>query len=175
MTLFEIQPMEPQRYRQQTRRITLLVVVIFAGLGLGLSTLGVQLFGTPGGDNFRLNLAGVLAGLVLSVALVRLVFWPRPWMVPAVYGWRLKRNLMRVTNRMHRIREAVARDEPHALKLLRFYHLGVMQMCRLDGNPGGIDPMVHEIDQHLEHMQRLGLEPEQTHLYAEWLAALEAK
>ncbi|QLF94510.1 DUF3087 domain-containing protein [Pseudomonas sp. ABC1] len=173
MTLFEIQPMEPQRYRQQTRRITLLVVVIFAALGLGLSTLAVQLFGTPEGDNFRLNVAGVLVGLLASILLIRFVFWPRPWMAPAVYGWRLKRSLMRVTNRMHLVRQAVAADDPSAMKLLRFYHLGVIQMCSLDGNPNGLDNMVHEIDRHLEHMLRLGLEPEQNRLEGEWLEALK--
>ena len=60
--MFTIQPMHPETYRQQTRRIAMGLIVLFAGLAMLLSTLAVQLFGEPGGDNFRWNLAGVLLG-----------------------------------------------------------------------------------------------------------------
>src|SRR3990167_4999345 len=125
---FEIKQLNPETYRQQTRRSTLILVLIFLSLAMLLATLAVQLFGTPGGDNFRWNLGGVIAGLVLTVALVRLQFWQQPWMAAAVYGWQLKRRLMSITNRMHHVSAGVAVHDPAAMKLLRFYHLGLTQM-----------------------------------------------
>nr|WP_271412264.1 DUF3087 domain-containing protein [Pseudomonas sp. Q1-7] len=172
--MFEIRPMSPELYRRQTRRITLVIAAIFIALALLLSTFCVQLFGTPGGDNFRWNLIGVLAGLALTVAVVRLQLWPRPWMAPAVYGWQLKRSLMRVGNVMHKVKAGVAAQDPAAMKLLRFYHLGLTQMHQLDGNLSDLSQMTREIDLHREAMEAQGLDIEQNRLDPAWLAAMKA-
>lgn len=167
--MFEITPISPEHYRQQTRRITLLVAVIFVILAMLLATLSVKLFGEPGGDNFRWNLLGVLLGVAATVAVVRLQFWSQPWMAPAVYGWRLKRSLMRVTNLMHHVKAGAAQGDESAMKLLRFYHLGVTQMHQLDGNSSELSQMVREIDTHREAMQAQGLEVQQNRLDPVWL------
>lgn len=171
--MFEIRPMNPEHYRQQTRRSALWVMLMFLALAMLLSGLAVLLLGTPGGDNFRLNLAGVLAGLLLTIALVRLQLWSQPWMACAVYGWQLKRSLMQVTNRMHTVRAGVAAGNPAAMCLLRFYHLGLTQMHQLDGNSSELSSLVAEIDQHREAMQAQGLDIDQPRLDPAWLEALE--
>lgn len=168
--MFEITPISPEHYRQQTRRSTALVALIFVALAMLLATLSVQLFGEPGAaDNFRWNLLGVALGFVLTVVLVRQQFWHREWMAAAVYGWRLKRSLMRITNVMHHVRAGVAQGDETAMKLLRFYHLGVTQMHQLDGNSSELSQMVHEIDAHRDVMLQRGLELEQTRLDPAWL------
>lgn len=171
--LFEIQPLNPEQYRQQTRRSTLTILLVFAPLAMLLSGLAVLLFGTPGGDNFRWNLGGVIAGVLLTLLLVRKLFWHQPWMAAAVYGWQLKRSLMSVTNLMHRVQTGVAAGDPAAMKLLRFYHLGVTQMYQLDGNLSGLSQMVHEIDAHKARMEALGMDTEQLRLDPAWLQAVK--
>ena len=171
--MFEIQPMNPEQYRQQTRTITLAILALFVLLALTSATLAVKLFGEPGGNNFRWNLAGVLTGLAATVAIVRLKFWSTPWMAPAVYGWRLKRSLMRVTNQMHQVQAGVAAGDPEAMKLLRFYHLGLTQMLQLDGNLAELSQMVREIDLHREAMEGQGLNVEQGRLDPDWLEAVK--
>jgi len=166
---FEIKQLSPEHYRQQTRRSTLIVVVTFAVLAMGLASLAVALLGEPGRDGVMLNMAGVAAGLLLTVALVRWVYWPKPWMACAVYGWQLKRSLMRITNVMHHITTGVAQGDPSAMKLLRFYHLGLTQMHELDGNTGSLSEIRGEIDRHRDVMQAKGLETEQVRLEAEWI------
>lgn len=171
--MFEIQPMSPERYRKETRTITLAILAIFVLLGLTSATVAVKLFGEPGGDNFRWNLLGVLTGLAATVAIVRLKLWSTPWMAPAVYGWRLKRSLMRVTNQMHQVKAGVEAGDPAAMKLLRFYHLGATQMFQLDGNLTELSQMVREIDQHREAMEAQGLDIEQSRLDPSWLEAVK--
>lgn len=173
--MFEIKPWNPETYRQQTRRSTLIIAVGFIVLAMALSGLAVWVFGTPGGDNFRYNLGGVIAAVIASAALMKLKLWDQPWMAAAVYGWQLKRNLMRVTNVMHQVTDAVQAGNPQAMKLLRFYHLGLTQMHQLDGNSSSLSQMVHEIDRHKERMEALGLDIEQNRLDPQWLAALKAK
>jgi hypothetical protein len=171
--MFTITPMHPETYRQQTRRITMALVALFVLLAMLLSTLAVQLFGEPGGDNFRWNLAGVLMGLGLTLGLVRYKLWSLPWMAPAVYGWRLKRSLLRITNQMHQLKAGVAAADPVAMKVLRFYHLGVRQMQQLDGNSSDLSQMLSEIEQHREAMQAMGLDTEQHDFDPAWLLGLK--
>lgn len=172
--MFEIKPCDPQTYRQQTRRSTLVVAVIFVFLAMLLSTLAVMLFGEPGGDNFRFNVGGVVAGVLLTVALVRGPFWSQAWLAPALYGWQLKRSLMRVTNVMHKVTEQVQANDPAAIKLLRFYHLGLTQMHALDANSSAQAQLVGEMDAHKAKMEALGIETEQTRLDPAWLAAVKS-
>ena len=169
MVLFEIIPLSPETYRQQTRRSTLIVAATFAVLAMGLSALAVALFREPGGDNLRLNIAGVVAGLAVTIGLVRGLYWRQPWMAAAVYGWQLKRSLMRVTNKMHQVKAGVADGDLDAIKLLRFYHLGLTQMHQLDGNSHGLSDSVAEIDRHRERMEALNLDIDQPCLQSEWL------
>ena len=170
--MFEIRHLDPESYRRQTRRIGLLVVLMFAVIAMTLASASVGVFGEPGGNNFRWNLGGVLAGLALTVVVVRLLFWQRPWMAPAVYGWQLKRNLMRITNIMHHVEAGVAVGDPHALKLLRFYHLGLEEMQRLDGNPGGDSDLTLQRDALERRLLEQGIAPDQYRLDPGWLESV---
>ena len=172
--MFEIQPMSPELYRQQTRRSTLIVAVIFIALAMLLSSLAVMLFGEPGGDNFRFNIGGVAAGVVLTIALVRGPLWSQAWLAPAIYGWQLKRSLMRVTNVMHKVTERVQANDPTAIKLLRFYHLGLTQMHALDANSSAQAQLLSEVEAHKAKMQALGIDTEQTRLDPAWLEHLRS-
>ena len=167
--MFEIRHPDPQLYRQQTRKSTLVVLVIFAVLAMSLSALVVALFGSPEGSNFRWNLAGVLLGLIATIMLVRSLFWHQNWMQPAVYGWQLKRSLMSVTNVMHQVEAGVQAGSPEAMKLLRFYHLGQLEMHRLDGNPQAADDLSKQMEQHRKAMLEKGLSIEQYRFDPAWL------
>lgn len=171
--MFEIQQQSPERYRQQTRRSTLIIALTFIALAMLLSTGCVMLLGEPGADNFRWNMAGVVVALVLTIALVRSVMWSQPWMAAAVYGWRLKRSLMRVTNIMHHVKAGVAARDPDAMQLLRFYHLGLTQMHQLDGNSSSLSETVAEINKHKESMESLGMNTEQPRLDANWIVRVK--
>ena len=105
--MFEIQPMDAATFRQQTRRSTMIIAVMFLVLAMLFSTVAVALFGEPGGDNLRFNVGGVFVAVLLTAALLRGHFWHQTWMAPAVYSWRLKRSLMSVTNVMHQVTAAV--------------------------------------------------------------------
>jgi len=175
---FEIKPLNPETYRRQTRRATLIIAVLFLALAMLFSQILVLAFGESGGDNFRWNVAGVVIGLGLSVALVRLRFWSQAWLAPSLYGWQLKRSLMRVTNMMHQVKACVAASDPAAIKLLRFYHLALTQMHQLDGNSHGLSESVAEIDRHRETMETLNMDIDQPRLESAWLervGQIEAK
>jgi hypothetical protein len=171
--MFEIKPFAPETYRQQTRRSTLAIAVLFVVLAMVLSTSAVLLFGAAGADNFRLNLAGVIAALLISIALVRYTFWSQPWMAAAVYGWQLKRSLMRITNVMHLVTAGVLACDPAAMRLLRFYHLGLTQMHQLDGNSSALNQTLRDSEKHKACMLALAMDTEVSRLDPAWLATLK--
>jgi len=171
--MFEIKPINPEAYRQQTRRSTLYIALTFVLLALLLSGLLVMVLGVAGGDNFRLNLTGVIVALVTTILLVRYLFWSQPWMAPAVYGWQLKRSLMKVTNVMHHVTAGVMAGDVTAIKLLRFYHLGVTQMYQLDANSSALSQMAREIDLHKARLEALGIDTGQTRLDPQWIDAVK--
>lgn len=173
--MFEIQPIDAITYRQQTRRSTLIIAVLFLVLAMVFSAVAVALFGEPGGDNLRFNVGGVFGAFLLTAALLRGRFWNQTWMAPAVYGWRLKRSLMSVTNVMHQVTAAVEKGDPVAMKVLRFYHLGLIQMHELDGNSSDHAQLHREVEAHKVRMEALGLDTEQTRLDPAWLEALKAR
>ncbi len=147
--------------------------MLFVALAMLLSSLAVMLFGEPGGDNFRFNVGGVFAGVLITVALLRGPFRTQPWLAPAVYGWQLKRTLMRVTNVMHTVTERVQANDPTAMKVLRFYHLGLTQMHALDANSSAQAQLVGEIEAHQAKMHVLGIDTEQTRFDPAWLEGLK--
>lgn len=173
--MFEIQPIDAITYRQQTRRSTLIIAVLFLVLAMAFSTVAVALFGEPGGDNLRFNVGGVFGAFLLTAALLRGRFWNQTWMAPAVYGWRLKRSLMSVTNVMHQVTAAVEKGDPTAMKVLRFYHLGLTLMHELDGNSSDHAQLHREVEAHKARMEALGLDTDQTRLDPAWLETLKTR
>ncbi len=170
--MFELQPLDPLVYRDKTRKSSFILIAIFASLAMLFSTLLIQSFGTSGGNNFRLNLLGVVTGLVVSILLVRYHLCHLAFMKEAVYGWHLKRNLMRITNVMHRVKALAADDHPLAMQVLRFYHLAVEQMHRLDGNDSATLEIKAEKLAHQQRMEVLNLDLEQTRFDPAWIAQL---
>ena len=94
-------------------------------------------------------------------------------MAPAVYSWQLKRSLMSITNVMHHVTAAVEAGDPTAMKLLRFYHLGLSQMHQLDGNSSDHGQLNREMEQHKARMEALGIDTEQTRLDPAWIETVK--
>lgn len=170
---FKLAAIDPAEYRQKTRKASWIIITVFVALAMLYSSLLVMFFAQPGGDNFKLNVTGVLAGVAVTAILVRTLFRKQPWMAANLYGWQLKRSLMSITNVMHHVKSGVAEQELNAMKLLRFYHLGLTQMHELDGNSSESSELVYEVAAHKALMEELGLESDLQVLDPAWLQAVK--
>lgn len=170
--MFSLQKIDPETYRQNTRKSSFILIVIFASLSMLLAQFLVSQWGTEEGSNFKLNLAGVLLGLAATWLLLKLVLSKQPFMRDAVYGWHLKRHLMLITNKMHVIKEKASNDLPQAVQLLNFYYHALEHMHRLEGNDGEVLEL--KVDQQAvqQQMQTLGLDAQNTQLQLHWFEAL---
>lgn len=170
---FKIVDIDPDLYRQKTRKASWIIIAVFVALGMLYSSLLVMFFGQPDGNNFKLNVIGVLAGVAVTAFLVRTLFSKQPWMEANLYGWQLKRSLMSITNVMHHVEAGVEEQSPEAMKLLRFYHLGLSQMHKLDGNSSANSELIYEANAHKVRMEELGLDSDQHTLNPAWLTAVK--
>jgi hypothetical protein len=167
--MFTIQPIDPKHYRRQTRRATLIMMAIFIVIGFGFAHSSVTYLGEYSSSPLVLNLLGAFLGLLLTGFIVKRFFAHKPWMKEAIYGWQLKRNLMHVTNVLRQVKEQAQADDAHALKVLRFYHLGLEQMHKLDDNNHALVDLMSEKKATEQQMQGLGLELEQLSFDPAWV------
>ena len=65
------------------------------------------------------------------------------------------------------------KPKPTALKVLRFYHLGLTQMHELDANSSAQVQLVGEIEAYRAKTQALGLDTEQTRFAPSWLVSFK--
>ncbi|WP_321323467.1 DUF3087 family protein [Thiomicrorhabdus sp.] len=166
--MFKIEEIDPVFYRKQTRKATLIVMAIFIVIGFGSASLALHWFGEHSNNHLVLNLIGAFVGLLITAAIVKVYFADKEWMKEAIYAWRLKRNLMYVTNSLANIQKAVEQGDEQAMKILRFYHLGLEQMHKLDDNNQALLDLLLEKKTLENKMNEKGISLDQTEFDFEW-------
>ncbi|MDY0136486.1 MAG: DUF3087 family protein [Thiomicrospira sp.] len=170
--MFKIQDINPDLYRRNTRNATLRIMGLFIVIGFTTSYFFPRLFGENPHNLLTLQIMGALIGLALVFFITAKLFKQQAWMQEVMYGWQLKRSLMHITNAMRPLQEKVAAGDVEAMKILRFYHLGVTQMYTLEQNTSGLIDLKVEKEQLETKMRELGLDTEQTEFQLSKLKAV---
>lgn len=160
--MFQIQEIDPKFYRKQTRNATLRIMAMFLVIGMVFALGFVEYLGPYNSNKIVLNLMGAFTGLMVTGLIVRYFFKDSEWMKEAMYAWRLKRNLMHITNLHDKVKAKADQNDPEAMKIMRFYHLGLEQMHQLEDNSHALIDLVAEKNALEERMHALGLETQQT-------------
>lgn len=161
--MFELQAIDPKVYRQQTRKSTYIIMAIFAVLGLTFARLSLHFLGPYNNNPFVLNMIGALFGLFLTFWIIKQFYLDSDWMKEAMYAWRLKRTLMKISNKMAPLQQAIAEDDPRAVQIMRFYHLGLKQMNQLENNSHALIDMVADMNKIEEKIEAMNLDMNPTH------------
>ncbi|MCF6254040.1 MAG: DUF3087 domain-containing protein [Thiomicrorhabdus sp.] len=167
--MFKIEPMDPAYYRKKTRNATLIIMAVFIVIGFGFASLTVHYLGDLSNNKLVLNLMGAFVGLMFTAYIIKKFFAHKPWMKESIYAWQLKRSLMHVTNVLKQVQEAAKKNDPHALKVMRFYHLGLEQMHKLEANSSALIDIVAEKKEIEEKIKELGLELNQIEFDPQWV------
>lgn len=172
--MFKIETMDPKVYRKKTRNATLIVMLMFIIIGFGTAHLAVTTLGEYSSNKLILNLLGAFVGLMITGLIVKTWFADKVWMKESMYAWRLKRNLMYVTNVLQKVKDQVEKNDKHAMKVLRFYHLGLEQMHQLEDNNHALIELGAEKRALETKMTELGLELDQTEFDPQWVDVYKA-
>ncbi|MBO1926702.1 DUF3087 family protein [Thiomicrorhabdus sp. 6S2-11] len=169
--MFSIEPIDPKVYRTKSRNATLVMLGIFIVIGFIFASLSVHYLSPYNSNKLVLNFLGAFVGLMITAFIVKKFMADKPIMAEAMYGFRLKRNLMHVTNRLRHVQEAVQNGDQQAMKILRFYHLGLTQMHKFEQNSSALLDLEVEKRELEQKMHELGLELEQIEFDPEWVQA----
>ncbi len=160
--MFKIEDIDPDHYRKQTRKSTLIIMGIFIVIGFITARLTIVYFGEYTDSHIALNLLGAFAGLLITFWIVNTFFKDADWMKEAIYAWRLKRHLMYIYNVMNRLQNAADQGDVEAIKILRFYQLGTEQMYRFDNNSHELTELASQMRKLESKMNDMGIETNQT-------------
>ncbi len=167
--MFKIEPIDPVYYRKKTRNATLIIMAVFIVIGFAFSSLTVHYLGDFSNNKLVLNFMGAFVGLMLTAYIIKTFFANKPWMKESMYAWRLKRNLMYITNVLDKVQEAAKQNDPHALKVMRFYHLGLEHMHKLEANSSASIDILAEKKEIEKKITELGLELNQIEFDPSWV------
>ncbi len=161
--MFKIKEIDPVVYRKKTKKATIIVMANFLVVGFLMASAFVRWFGEYSNNLMVLNFIGAFVGLLMTAAVVKIFFADKPWMAEAMYGWRLKRSLMYITNVLRHVKEAAeSGDDIEAMKIMRFYHLGLTQMYQLDNNHHALIDLKIEKENFEKSLVEKGISLEQT-------------
>lgn len=156
--MFTIEEIDPKEYRKKTRNATLIIMAMFIVIGMITASLTVHYLAPYNDNRIVLNFMGAFIGLIITFMIVKTFFINKPWMAEAMYGWKLKRNLMKIYNVLEALKTKVAEGNTEAMKVMRFYHLGQEQMNHLENNSHAQIELLAEKNLHEQKMLSLGLE-----------------
>lgn len=160
--MFKIEEIDPEHYRKQTRKSTMIIIGIFIVIGFSTARLAVVYFGDYSNNHIVLNFLGAFVGLLITFWIVNAFFKDADWMKEAMYSWRLKRHLMYIYNAMNRLEEAAVQGDIKAIKILRFYQLGTEQMYIMDNNSHELMELRSQMQELESKMKAKGIEVNQT-------------
>ncbi|WP_019556337.1 DUF3087 family protein [Thiomicrorhabdus arctica] len=172
--MFKIETIDPKVYRKKTRNATLIIMFMFIIIGFGTAHLAVTTLGEYSNNKLILNLLGAFVGLMITGLIVKTWFADKDWMKESMYSWRLKRNLMHVTNVLQKVKDQVDENDAHSLKILRFYHLGLEQMHQLEDNNHALIDLGAEKRALEVKMTELGQDLNQTEFDPQWIQRYKA-
>ncbi|MCF6345631.1 MAG: DUF3087 domain-containing protein [Thiomicrorhabdus sp.] len=167
--MFKIEPVDPVHYRKKTRNATLTIMAVFIVIGFAFASLTVKYLGDFSNNKLVLNLMGAFVGLMLTAYIIKTFFADKPWMKESMYAWRLKRSLMHITNVLDKVQKSAQKNDPHALKVMRFYHLGLEHMHKLEANSSASIDIIAEKKEIEEKIIEQGLELNQTEFDPSWV------
>ena len=167
--MFTIKEIDPTLYRKKTRNATLIIMAVFIVIGFSSALTAVTYFGEYSSNKIVLNLLGAFFGLMITAYIIKTFFADKPWMQESMYAWQLKRALMHITNVHKKVQTAAYNNDPHALKVMRFYHLGLEHMHTLEANSSALVDMKVEKKEIEAKMNELGLELNQIEFDPEWV------
>ena len=152
----QLKEIEKNRYRKHFRFVFAGIVVVLTVVALGLSTLVVHLFGTPGESHFWFNLGGVVvAAVVVVIMLTKLR--SHPFMLEVVYVWDLKQQLNRIYRKQNKIEPLIENGHHDAMIVMNFFYRGSKQLYELDDNTITMDTLGIKLRALEKRMEGLGM------------------
>jgi hypothetical protein len=154
----KLQPIDKALYRKRLNILIAINIVVLLATSLSVSNILIAFFGSGvEGDNFLLNLLGVISGLFVMAGLFK-VLVTKPFMAEINYVRQLKQEMNRIYRNSKKVQAACEENNSTALIISYFNLQASKQVYELDNNTLTMDELNGKIASLNEQIENLGLD-----------------
>jgi hypothetical protein len=141
----KLQDINKNRYRKHINIVIVATIVSLAVMALSFGQILIVMLGSEDGDNFILNLSGVvLAGAICLLVLLNLRH--HEFMTEVHYVWQLKQGLNKIYRKLKKIEAAKVEGDINAIIILNYYYAASSQLYKLEDNTITMDTLQIQIN-----------------------------
>ncbi|MFT7682331.1 MAG: hypothetical protein ACI935_001802 [Moritella dasanensis] len=143
----QLQQIDKVRYRKHLNMASVVATAVLIAFALFYGQVLIHFFAVPDGNNFKLNLAGVVLGvfsLLIAFNLVR----KHPYLTEVMYVWDLKQENNKIYRKLHHIKSALSDSDNtniDAITILNYYYAASKQQYNLDNNTLTMETLTADI------------------------------
>ncbi len=145
----KLQQVDKTRYRKHLNMASVLATAVLIAFALFYGQVLIHFFEMPDGNNFKLNLAGVVLG-VISLLVVFNLIRQHPYLTEVMYVWDLKQENNKIYRKLHHIKLALNDSDTNsanidAIIILNYYYAASKQQYNLDNNTLTMESLTADI------------------------------
>lgn len=148
----QLKQINKERYAKHYKYLMIGIVIVLAVIALSISTILIQLFGNADGDNFWLNVTGVVIGAVIVISLLKKNS-DHEFMYEVLYVWNLKQMLNQIYRKQRKVKAAIETGDRDAMVIMNWSYKGSEQLYNLDNNTITMEDLhrsMRELEQTIE-------------------------
>ncbi|CAM2959872.1 DUF3087 family protein [Moritella viscosa] len=143
----KLQPIDKVRYRKHLNMASVVATAVLIAFALFYGQVLIHFFAGPDENNFKLNLAGVILG-VISLLVVFNLIRRHSYLVEVMYVWDLKQENNKIYRKLHHIKTALSdsgNTNIDAITILNYYYSASKQQYNLDNNTLTMEGLMADI------------------------------
>ena len=162
----QLQQIEKTQYRKRLNVVIVSFILGFGALSVLYGSLLISLFSSvdmqvtttdvEGKDNFKLNLIGVVLGLITSAAILHRMR-NHPFFKEIYYVWQVKQIQNLIYRKLGNVKNAVKNGDVNAMITLDYYYKSLKQIYYLDDNTITLSTVEKEHQEYLKMFEEMNL------------------
>jgi len=143
----KLQQIDKTRYRKHLNMASIVATVVLIAFALFYGQVLIHFFAPDDGNNFKLNLAGVILGVISLLVVFNLVR-RHHYLTEVMYVWDLKQANNKIYRKLHHIKLALSDSDNtniDAITILNYYYAASKQQYNLDNNTLTMEGLMADI------------------------------
>jgi len=149
----KLQQIDKIRYRKHLNMASVVATAVLIAFALFYGQVLIHFFAPADGNNFKLNLVGVILGVVSLLVVFNRVR-QHAYLTEVMYVWDLKQTNNKIYRKLHHIKSALNDSDNKdntvnidAIIILNYYYAASKQQYNLDNNTLTMDTLAADIAQ----------------------------
>lgn len=143
----KLQQIDKDRYRKHLNMASVVATAVLIVFALVYGQILIHFFAVEDQSNFKLNLVGVILG-VISLLIVFNLVRQHPYLSEVMYVWDLKQANNQIYRKLHHIKSALSDSDNtniDAIIILNYYYAASKQQYNLDNNTLTMEGLMTDI------------------------------